>query len=112
MCVCVCVTPTMKHRGGSVMVSDSFAGSRINDLHSGRHREPKLIPQHFAAPCNTLCKMPHWFILQQDNDPKHTSRLSELPFRSKVQDGVLQIMEWPVQSPGLNPIELVWDELN
>uniref|UniRef100_A0A8C4X1X9 Calmodulin binding transcription activator 1 n=1 Tax=Eptatretus burgeri TaxID=7764 RepID=A0A8C4X1X9_EPTBU len=27
---------------------------------SGWHPEPKWLPQHFAAPCNTLWSMPSW----------------------------------------------------
>lgn len=55
-----------------------------------------------------------WFILQQENDPKHSSRhtsMSELCYNEKYKM-VHKNMEWLAQSPGLNPTELVWDELD
>lgn len=104
-----CVTPTVKHGGRCLGLFCWIQSRRL--AQSEWHLTPKLLPQHFAAPCNTLWCIGQGFTLKQDNDPKHTSRLCQNYHRRKEQDGRLQIMEWRAQSPALNPIELVWDEL-
>ena len=113
--ISACVVPTTMHGGGDVMVWGWFAVDTVCDLFriqgTLNHYGYLSILQRYAIPSG-LILVGLSFVFQQDSDPKHTSRLSKGYLTKKESDGVMHQMTMPPQSPDLNPIEMVWDELD
>ena len=103
-----CITPTVKLGGGSVMMWGGFCQLQSWWLAPGEGQiESYWLLQHTAALCDPICNMAYGSricIICRIMTKRH--------IKSKEEQHVLQIMSWLVQSVDLNPIELVWDELD
>jgi len=110
------VVSTVKHGGGSVIIWRCFAEEKVGDLVKiegvmDQRQYHSILKFQIAFPFGkkiTGCG----FVFQQDNDPKHTLKLCRNYINNKERQKELKYMNWLPQSPDLNPIELLWDELD
>lgn len=107
------VTKTVKHGGGSLMVWGCITPDGVGRLHrvEGKMNAAQyvsILEEELFGTLRDHSSFIDGIYFQQDNDPKHTSKLAKYWFIANDVD----VLPWAASSADANIIEPVWDHLD
>ncbi|EXX73986.1 IS630 family transposase [Rhizophagus irregularis DAOM 181602=DAOM 197198] len=114
-----CLTPTFKSGRKSVMVWGCFAGgikgplifcdeNKEGNEKINSNTYVRILNKHLHPFHHTVCELTgRAASFQQGNAPIHTAKIT----KDWLKKNKIAIIDWPANSPDLNPIENIWKQL-